>query len=186
MSQAASSISSSERPVVARRLLLAGLAGSLAGCGFRPLNGPPAAGEADIAPELAAVRIGRTFGRTGQLLHQALDRRLTARNRSAPAARYELTVSPLPAYEALGYRRDGAPTRFRMVMTAPWTLQTLSVPARPVATGSARAVDAYNFVDNEYFASVVSSEAAERRLVEQIAEEIVLRLALSLREGRAA
>ena len=87
MSQAASSTSSSERPVVARRLLLAGLAGSLAGCGFRPLNGPPAAGEADIAPELAAVRIGRTFARTAQLLHQALHWRLTPQNRSAPAPR---------------------------------------------------------------------------------------------------
>jgi LPS-assembly lipoprotein len=189
MSQAASSTSSSEgRPT--RRLLLAGLAGSLsgalAGCGFRPLNGPPAAGEADIAPQLAAVRLGRSFGRNGQLLHQALDRRLAAGDRSGPPARYELLVSPSPAYEIQGYRRDGSPSRFRMVLTAPWTLQTLSVPPRPVANGVVRAVDSYNFIDNEFFASLVSSEAAERRLVEQVAEEVVLRLALAFRDNPAA
>lgn len=189
MSQAASSTSSSEgRPT--RRLLLAGLAGSLAGplagCGFRPLNGPPGAGEADIAPQLAAVRLGRSYGRTGQLLHQALDRRLASRDRSGPPARYELVVTPSPAYEIQGYRRDGAPSRFRMVVTAPWTLQTISVPPRPVANGVARAIDSYNVVDSEFYASLVSSEAAERRLVEQIAEEVVLRLAIAFRDEPAA
>jgi hypothetical protein len=190
MSQAASSTSLSDpgmpaRPL-GRRLLLAGLAAPLAGCGFRPLNGPPAPGEAAAAPELAAVRIGRTVNRTGQLLHQALERRLAAGDRSSPAARYELTVSALPAYEAQGYRRDGAPSRFRMTMTAPWTLQTLSVPPRPVAAGTARAFDSYNFLDSEFYASLLSSEAAERRLVEQIAEDIVLRLTLAFRGNPTA
>ena len=186
MSQAASSTSSSERGVTTRRLLLAGLATSLAGCGFRPLNGPPGPGEADTAPRLAAVRLGRSYGRTGQLLHQALDRRLAVGDRSGPAARYELVVSPTPAYEIQGYRRDGAPSRFRMVLTAPWTLQTLSVPPQPVANGVVRAVDSYNFVDSEFFASLVSSEAAERRLVEQIAEEVVLRLTIAFRDNPTA
>jgi hypothetical protein len=169
-----------------RGLLLAGLAGSLAGCGFRPLNAPPEPGEADIGPQLAAIRIGRLSNRTGQLMHQALERRLAARDRSGPAARYELIVSPVPAYEAQGYRRDGAPSRFRMVMTAPWTLQTVGMPPRPIAAGTSRAIDSYNFLDDEFFASLVSSEAAERRLVEQVADDIVLRLAIVFRENPAA
>jgi hypothetical protein len=169
-----------------RRLLLAGLAAPLAGCGFRPLNGPPAAGEVDTAPQLAAIRVGRTVGRGGQLMHQALERRLAARDRTGPAARYELTVAPQTAYEAQGYRRDGAPSRFRMTMTAPWTLNTLSVPPRQIATGTARAFDNYNFLDNEFYASLLSSEAAERRLVEQVAEDLVLRLTLAFRENPTA
>ena len=185
MSQAASSTSSSERRPT-RRLLLAGLAASLGGCGFHPLNAPPGAGEADIGPQLAAVRLGRGYGRFGQLMHQALDRRLAARDRSGPPARYELVVSPAPAYEIQGYRRDGSPSRFRMVVTAPWTLETISVPPRPIANGVARAVDSYNFVDGEFFASLVSSEAAERRLIEQIAEDVVLRLAMALRNNPTA
>jgi len=191
MSPAAWSTSLSDPlPVPGRRALLAALAlplaAPLAGCGFRPLNAPPDEGEPDIAPALAAVRLGPTYGRSGQLLHQALDRRLVARNREAVAARYELTVSALPAYEAQGYRRDGSPTRIRLTMTAPWTLQTIAVPARPVASGTARALDAANNVDNEFFALNLSFETAERRLVEQLAEDIVLRLALALREGRPA
>jgi LPS-assembly lipoprotein len=194
MSQAASSTSSSEHPagvparVLARRGLLAGLGVALTGCGFRPLNAPPTAEElgSDIGRQLAAVRIGRTYGRNGQLLHQALQRRLAARDRTAPAARYELNVSLLPAYEAQGYRRDGSASRVRMVMSAPWALQTISVPAQPIANGTARAVDSYNVIENEYFASIVSSEVAERRLVEMVAEDIVLRLALAFRENPTA
>ncbi|MBP0444712.1 hypothetical protein J8J14_07940 [Roseomonas sp. SSH11] len=176
----------SERPLPRRSLLLAGLAASLGGCGFRPLYGPSEAGQPAIAPQLASVRVGRLTNRTGQLLHQALERRLAAADRSGPAARYELTVVPQTAYEAQGYRRDGAPSRFRMVMTAPWTLQTIGVPPRPVANGNARAIDAYNYLDNEYFASLLSSEAAERRLVEQVAQDIVTRLAIAFRENPPA
>ncbi|MFH5923301.1 LPS assembly lipoprotein LptE [Roseomonas xinghualingensis] len=190
MSQAASSTLSSDmrRKALARRGLLAGLGTMLAGCGFRPLNAPPSADDfsADTGRQLAAVRIGRTYGRSGQLLHQSLVRRLTARDPSALAARYELTVSLLPAFEAQGYRRDGSVSRIRMTMTAPWTLQTIGVPPKPVAAGTSRAFDSYNIVDNEYFASVLSSEEAERRLVDMVAEDIVTRLAITFHENPTA
>jgi len=189
MSQAASSTSSSDRGMPRRRLLLAGLVPALVpglaltGCGFRPLNAPPEPGEVGIAPQLAAVRVGRLYNRSGQLLHQALERRLAARDNSAPAARYELTVTPNPSIEAQGYRTDGSPSRFRVVLNAPWTLSAMGAPPRPIANGSVRAVDSYNFVDSEYFASLLSSEAAERRLAEQAAEQIVLRLAIVFRDN---
>jgi LPS-assembly lipoprotein len=197
MSQAVSSTSSFDTAprrarAIGRRSLLAGLATALAaplaGCGFRPLNLPPEPGEvgSDVAAQLAAIRLGRTYGRNGQIIHQALQRRLAPGKASATAARYELNVTLLPSYEAQGYRPTGAISRVRMVMNSNWTLQTLSVPPRQVATGTARAIDSYNVVDNEYFASVVSSEAAERRLVEQIAEDITTRLAILFRETPAA
>lgn len=195
MSQAESSISLSEpaQGGIARRGLLGALGASLglpllAGCGFQPLNAPssPGAGTADIGPELAAIQLGPTYGRSGQLLHQSLERRFAARDRSGPAPRYLLTTSLLPAFEAQGYRRDGSPSRFRITMSAPWTLSTLSVPPQQIASGTARAVDSFNLVDLEFFSTVVSSEAAERRLVDRIAEDITLRLALAFRERPAA
>ncbi|WP_198380040.1 LPS assembly lipoprotein LptE [Roseomonas sp. KE2513] len=191
MSQAESSTSSSEarRGGIARRRLLAALGTStLAGCGFHPLNAPPEPGEVATAvgPELAAIRIGPTYGRSGQLLHQGLERRLAARDRSAPAARYLLTTSVIPSYEAQGYRRDGSPSRFRITMSAPWTLSTLSVPPQQIATGTVRAMDSFNIVDLEFFSSTVSSEAAERRLVDRLAEDMTIRLALALRDRPAA
>jgi len=198
MSQAESSISSSEGPLprqapgLGRRGLMAALGASmglpLAGCGFRPLNAPPEPGDgrADIAPELAAILIGPTYGRSGQLLHQGLERRLAARDRSGPAARYLLTTFVQPAYEAQGYRRDGSPSRFRISMSAPWTLSTLSVPPQQIATGTVRAVDSVNLIDLEFFSSVVSTEAAERRLIDRLAEDLTIRLALVLRDRPAA
>ncbi|MFC0386453.1 LPS assembly lipoprotein LptE [Muricoccus vinaceus] len=177
-------------PVLRRRGLLAALGAPavLAGCGFHPLNGPPVEGEgsAAVGSQLAAIRIGPTYSRPGQLLHQSLERRLAARDRSGPAARYLLTTSILPSYEAQGYRRDGSPSRIRIAMSVPWTLATLAVPPQQIATGTARAFDSFNVVDNEFFSSVVSSEAAERRLVDQIAEDITIRLALAFRDIPAA
>ncbi|WP_161993700.1 LPS assembly lipoprotein LptE [Muricoccus nepalensis] len=203
MSQAESSTSSSEARSEARseahpgatgrRALLGALGASLglpllAGCGFEPLNAPPSlgGGTADLGPELAAIRLGPTYGRSGQLLHQSLERRLAARDPSGPAPRYLLTTSISSASEAQGYRRDGSPSRFRLTMTAPWTLSTLSVPPQRIAAGTARAVDSFNLADLEFFSSVVSSEAAERRLVDRVAEDIALRLALAFRERPAA
>ena len=199
MSQAVSSTSSSEPPLLAgaapgpsRRGLLAALGASaglpLAGCGFHPLNAPPEPGDGRtaIGPELAAIRLGPTYGRNGQLLHQGLERRLVARDGGGPAARYLLTTYLLPSYEAQGYRRDGSPSRFRFTMSAPWTLATLSVPPQQIAAGTVRAVDAFNVVDLEFYSSTVSAEAAERRLVDRIAEDLTLRLALVLRDRPAA
>ena len=188
MSLAASSTSSSEPPALHRRGLLGiALAATLAGCGFRAANLPPEPGTGqDPAPELAAIRLGPTYGRNGQLLHQALERRLAARDRAVTAKRYELTLSILPAFEAQGYRRDGTPTRTRMTLSVPWTLKALGGAERAVASGNARAFDSFNLVDNEFFSSVLSSAEAERRLVEQVADDIVLRLALALREPSPA
>ena len=165
-----------------RLFLLGGLAAGLGGCGFTPLYAPPEPGQRDVPKELAAVRVGRTFGRVGQMLHQRLEARLAARDRSAPAALYELTVAPQMSIEVQGFRKDGSPSRFRMVMTSPWTLNTLSVPPRPVAKGTARALDDYNTIDNEFFASILSSETAQARMVEKLADDIVLRLTLAMRD----
>jgi LPS-assembly lipoprotein len=196
MSQAASSISSFEdrapaRPdgqVLTRRgLLSAGAALALSGCGFRPLNAPVAAADSpdDVAVQLAAVRVGLVPERNGQLLRRALESRLAARNRTSPAARYELRVTLLPGSEAQGYRRDGSPSRVRTTITAPWTLSTLSVPPEQVITGTARAIDAYNIPDNEFFAAIASAEAADRRMIDRVAEDIILRLTLAFRERPA-
>src|SRR4051794_24538649 len=94
MSRAVSSISSSRAMPVERigtsaapgsaaacsrrGLLGLGLLG-LSGCGFRPLYGPVTAAdgtESALTDELAAVRVGPIYERTGQLLRRNLQRRL--------------------------------------------------------------------------------------------------------------
>ncbi len=169
-----------------RTLLLTPLL--LAGCGFRPLHAPPApGGAADIAPDLAAIRVGLIPDRSGQIMRQELERRLAgaargAAGRGAVAARYDLKVTVLVGADLLGFRRDGSPSRVRNTYTAPWTLSTMAVPPVIVAQGSSTAFDAYNVPDNQFFAGLQASAAADRRLLEQLAADVVERVIISLRD----
>jgi LPS-assembly lipoprotein len=51
-----------------------------------------------------------------------------------------------------------------------------------LTSGTARAVDGYNVIDQQYFASDLESEAVQRRMVEAIAEQITLQVAMYFRQ----
>jgi LPS-assembly lipoprotein len=157
-----------------RRALLGGalLAG---GCGFRPLHGP-APGGASAA--LAGVRVANIPERTGQMLRQALARRLDPQG-AGTAPRHELRVALAIQNEPIGFRRDGAPSRIRATARADWRVVALGTPETEVASGREQAFDAFNIPDGQFFAADVSRDAMERRLMEQLADRIVQRLAVT-------
>jgi len=176
-----------------RRALLRGAAGLLAlgagGCGFRPIHGGgAAAGDAAVGADLAATRVPVIPERFGQLLRRGLQDRLAmgAPPGGIPAdsTRWELLVGPSLAAEGIGIQRDGAATRVRTIATANWTLLRLS-PREVVASGFERTTDAFNIQGTQYFAADSSREAMERRLAEQLADEVVIRVALQFRNLRA-
>lgn len=198
MSPAGSSTLSSDvsPPGAASRLPsrrgLAGLAAllGLSGCGFRPLYGPvtTAGGrDADLATELAAVRIGPIYERTGQLLRRNLQRRMEDSRPGTPA-RYQLDVSYVPGIEILGYRTDGTITRIRYTFTGIWDLTTLSVPPQPVARSAIpyRAIDSFNIPDLQFFSADSARDAMESRAMEQMSEEIARQVAMALRRRQEA
>lgn len=166
----------------------AGLAVLLAGgCGFRPLHAPggAAGGSPDVAADLAATRIAFIPERFGQLVRRGLQQRLGTGGVRDP--KWELQVVPALSVDAIGVQRDGSITRVRYLATANWSLMRIT-PREVVANGFERSLDAYNIQPNQYFAGDSSREATERRLAEQIADEVVLRLAIrlrSLRDGQA-
>ena len=172
-----------------RRALLRGAAGLLAlgtaGCGFRPIHGGGAAAgaDADVAADMAATRVAIIPDRFGQLMRRALQQRLGYGGGEAVAARWELLVGPSLAMEATGIQSDGAATRVRTVATANWTLLRLT-PRETVANGFERSLDAYNIQGVQLFAADASREAMERRLAEQLADEVALRLAMQFRRLR--
>ena len=176
-----------------RRRALLGLGGGLlgltaAGCGFRPLYAPVTAEDgsaSDIRDDLAAVRVGDVPERSGQVLRRDLQRRFEDSAPGTPA-RYTLQVGLSTAYEVLGYRRDGTPTRIRAITSGSWTLTTLSVPPRPIAATAIpyRTLDSFNIPDLQFFAADSARDAMEQRLVEQLSEDIYYRVALELRRER--
>jgi LPS-assembly lipoprotein len=166
MCPAASSTSLS-RPPARRAVLVAGLGAVVGACGFRPLHAPPQAGATPLA-----VRVALIPDRNGQVLRQELSRRL---GEGGPAL-YELRVALSAADEALGFRRDGAASRVRVVYRAEWRLVTLASPVREVMSGADRVLDAYNLADEQFFATDASRLAAERRMMELLADQIATQL----------
>lgn len=177
-----------------RRAFLAAPLLALAGCGFQPVYGPggernPAAGvgaqEPRMRDELAAVRIGPMYERSGQLMRRALQRSFEG-SQPGVQGRYELDVALIYSSEILGYRTDGLATRVRIIGTANWVLSTLAVPREVIDRGSARTVDAYNLPDLQFFASDASREDMERRLIAELTERVTVGVAVALRRRMAA
>lgn len=154
-----------------RRRFLLGAGLMLGGCGFRPLYAPGATGEPGApAQEMTGIRVGPIPERRGMLLRQALQARFE--REGAGGAKYDLAVAYSLSYEGIGYRRDDAISRQRMMASANWVLRDAGTSRAEITRGYARAMDAYNVLDNQFFASDMSNEAALRRLADALADQI--------------
>ncbi|WP_198372359.1 LPS assembly lipoprotein LptE [Roseomonas rosulenta] len=164
-----------------RRALIALPGALLAGCGFRPLYGPREAGSATAG--LETIRVGLIPERNGQLLRRQLEQRL---GQGGAQMRYDLRVGLAYGIDLQGFARDGTPSRVRITATANWFLYDTGSPPRLLANGTERAFDAYNVPENQFFSADTSRDATERRLLGQLADDIVLRLALRFEAGPPA
>ncbi len=157
------------------------LALGLGGCGFRPLHAPGAMSNGhEISEDLASVRVAVIPDRNGQVLRRALQQRLEDSRPGTPA-RYELRPSIAVLADLQGYREDGVISRVRFVITADFFLVRMEPPQEVVLRGNARRFDAFNIPENQFFAADISRDAAERRLMDGLAEDIIRRLALEFR-----
>lgn len=167
---------------LSRRGLLAafGLAplGAVAGCGFEPLYGERSGLSTRAAEQLAKVRVAPISERNGVLLRRALEQRMRPGRESE--ARYELRCGLTFGVDIQGYRRDGVPSRVRYTATASWFLFSTAIPPVLVANGTERFFDAYNIPENQFFAADASRYAMEQRIIDQLAEDMVVRLAVVL------
>lgn len=166
-----------------RRVLLgAASLGLLSGCGFRPTYMRTASGGAGVAQrELAAVNVEIISDRPGQLLRQALQERFD-RASSGVARKYDLGVSYSIGGEGIGVQSDNTVSRIRFIARGSFTLRAQD-PARTVLTsGSARAMDGLNVLQQQYFASDLETEVVQKRLAEQIADQITTQLAAYFRK----
>ena len=132
------------------------------------------------AAGLETVRVGVITERNGQLLRRHLEQHL---GRAGVVARYDLRVGLAYGIEVQGFELDGTPSRVRITATANWFLFDTNAPPRLIATGLDRAFDAYNVPENQFFASDAARSAAEQRLMEQLASDIVQRLAVRFEAG---
>ena len=155
--------------MIARRVLVLSLAGMTAGCGFHPVYGEGQPGKA----ALAAVYVNIIPNRSGQLLRQALQAPLEGTSGDVPK-RYTLGVGFFEAVSGLDVQADNSTTRNRTVGNATWSLRSADNPAVQLAGGSVRSVDGYNIIDEQFFYQDLEEDAAEHRLAQALADQIVL------------
>ena len=136
---------------------------------------------AQVSDALAAVKVGLITERQGQLMRRRLEEGLAPAGRGTFTAKYDLRVGIGYSAEVQGYRRDGAASRVRYTATANWFLFDIGAPPREITRGTERAFDAYDIPENQFFAADVARETMERQLIEQLAQQILERLAMHFR-----
>ncbi|MBV9653441.1 MAG: hypothetical protein JOZ42_02630 [Acetobacteraceae bacterium] len=170
-----------------RRSML-GLAGLLAvpGCGFRPMYMETASGNPGVAQrELAAVSVDLLPDRPGQLLRQALQQRLGGGS-SGVSRKYDLGVNYTIGGEGIGIQGDNSVTRIRLIAHGAWTLRRQDPARSPLTSGSSRAIDGLNILNQQFFAADLEQEVVQQRLADAIADQIVAQLAAYFRKRAAA
>jgi LPS-assembly lipoprotein len=168
-----------------RQLLVFAAGAGLSGCGFQPVYMPTASGAAGVAQrELAAIQVALIPDRPGQLLRQALQDRLEM-GASGVARRYDLTVSYWIAGEGIAVQQDSTATRVRSTGNANWTLVAQDVGRTRLTSGFARALDALNINDEQYFGADLENEALQKRMAGALADQITMQLAIFFRRRAA-
>jgi LPS-assembly lipoprotein len=151
--------------------VLTTLALLLGGCTLTPLYG--GGGEGVVAQTLRSVEVAPIGGRSGWLVRTALQDRL--QSEEGPA-RYRLHIELDDDITGFGIRDDNAVTRERRTLRARYQLVDASLGTVLVdaTAGSDAGIDV---VGSEY-ATVAAEQTALERLSEEIADQIVARIAV--------
>jgi LPS-assembly lipoprotein len=156
----------------------------LSGCGYRPVYGEQSAatmGDGTRA-SLASVKVLGIADRRGQLLRNYLLDRMTPRGEPA-TPRYVLTVTTSESIRITDSRADGTATRADIVIVARYNLRDAASDL-VVFTDRSDGLATYNLLTAR-FASVASEDEARRRVMEQIADQMSLQIALFLNRRHA-
>ena len=148
----------------------------LAACGLRPMYAGGAGGA--VAQGLAAVEVAPIEGRAGWLMRNALRDRLAAGQDAAP--RYRLDVLLDDRLEGLGLLTDETIGRERRTLRARY--QLVDVASGRVLVDATAGSDAGIDVVSSEYATIAAEQTALENLTREVADRIVTRLTIALRE----
>ncbi len=153
---------------------------TLSACGLQPLySGGASSG---VAQGLSAVDVPAIPGRDGWLVRNALQERLGAGGDASP--RYRLDVRLDDALEALGVLNDDTISRERRILRSRYQLIDL-VTGEILLDATAGSDAGIDVVSSEY-ATIAAEQRALENLARDVADRMVRRIALTLREREQA
>jgi LPS-assembly lipoprotein len=151
---------------------------ALAGCGLSPMYA--GGGNGAIAQRLAGVEVPAIEGKAGWLVRNALRDRLPPAG-GGGGARYRLDVLLDDKLEGLGLLTDETIGRERRTLRARYQLVDLST-GRIMIDATAGSDAGIDVVSSEY-ATIAAENTALENLAGDVADRIVARLALTLRNS---
>jgi len=151
----------------------------LSACGLQPMYA--GGGNGAVAQGLAAVDVPAIPGRAGWLVRNELIDRLGAGG-NAPA-RYRLDVRLDDQLEGLGILGDDTVSRERRTLRARY--QLIDVSSGEILLDATAGSDAGIDVVSSEYAVIAAEQTALENLSREVADRIVARIALRLREGPA-
>ncbi|WCT73166.1 LPS assembly lipoprotein LptE [Sphingomonas naphthae] len=155
-----------------RLAALAAISLALTGCGLRPLYSGGSA--SPVARSLAAIEVQSMPNRNGWLMSHALADRLH-RPEGAPA-RFRLEIELDDNIQGFGVRADSAVTRERRTLRARYRL--VDAARGQVLLDATAGSDAGLDVVGSEYATIAAEQTIEERLVTEVADQIVSRIAL--------
>jgi LPS-assembly lipoprotein len=153
----------------------------LAACGFEPLYAEHA--RATLEPRLAAIKILPIKEHTGQLLEWSLREALNPAD-IVVEPRYALHITVTMRQINLATQTNAISTRGSIAAAVDCILTTLDNKT-VLYRGKIQSVEDYNIIQDAY-ASEMARNGAEKRVVDDVSEEIATRLTVFLRERAAA
>jgi len=158
------------------RFFLLAFALLLAACGLQPMYGGGSAGH--VATGLAAVQVAAIPERAGWLVRNALVDRIGGESAS-PAYRLEVELDD--NLTSFGIRGDSSATRERRTLRARYRLVELKT-GQVVLDATAGSDSGIDIVSSEY-ATVAAEQTAQERLAGVVADQMISRLALFMRNA---
>lgn len=162
-----------------RRFFLVPLLLALAGCNFHPLYATRDARNSD--PDLAAIDVRPILNRPGQILALQLRENLNPSGLTVPK-RWDLLTTMTVGRADLGIQRNATATTSEVTVSVAFQLHERP-SGKMVYASSSRAVGDFDLVQDAY-ATQVAADSARDRAIDQIADEMTLRLGLFVRDLR--
>jgi LPS-assembly lipoprotein len=147
----------------------------LAGCGLQPLYGGGGSGR--VAQTLRSVQVVPIEGRAGWLVRTALEDRLAPPAGGRPVYRLEVLLDD--DITGFGIRSDDAVTRERRTLRARYRL--VDAAKGTVLVDATAGSDAGIDVVGSEYATVAAEQTALERLANEVADQIITRIALYAR-----
>jgi len=161
-----------------RVLFLLAASMALSACGLQPMYA--GSGGAAVAQGLAEVEVSPIAGQDGWLVRNALNDRLRITGSNA-APRYRLDVMLDDSLEGLGVLNDDTISRERRILRA--RFQLVDIASDEILLDSTAGSDAGIDVVSSEYATIAAEQTALENLARDVADRMVRRIALRLREA---